>query len=680
MRTDRYSKEFDLLKNMNKVRGPSLLYSGIFVLLTTLILGSSVLATSDAQLQESFDDATRQVNRARGLTLAILKQIKELDATCRSANGSPLFDRKADARNRMARIKPLVDGFHANADDAESLLNNLRSLLDQQSDSSSLVAKLKGEIGTMKNNLQKYQGHVSKYWKRSVDDFGLPPERVHPVPASSSGDATAQIHGELTLGLGASKYKRPNAGTNIDASSSDVSLGLKGRYTPSAATNVDAFFKHQTTTQRREIGLTDFGAAVNHQLSSQVSLVAGFDLFKYSDKELDLVNYSQTGIFAQLAAQTAGHKANVQIRRDSRGYSNISGADYKTFSFTARDMMSFGSGNITMQLRYLKKTNDIEALDHKEINPSVVYHFSPGGSQMGISYQQFKMPNFDDSPTESNRLKLHFYSGRRTATGSKRWGPEIHMYKYPNLDDADMTDFKLTSQSTSRGKKMLLTQWNLVYRMYQDTLQFDFAQAQYRRHSRPVGSGRYTKLNLAARYYIENSVDTATVDNPLLEPYYSTEVFSPPHTLDVYFNIGWQILFTNWLQHLSIGPVLSHRAYIDQNGDDRTNKISDFDFILQNPTNFGGIGFEMRAAGVAGYTVSWRLEIKLLHETHYNAEPMLSKTTLDWRATTSYLIDDRWSTEGFADMHQTRYDVDSPEDLDKLKIGVQVRYLFDVRP
>lgn len=111
MKTDQDSKEFDWPRDMNKVRGPSALSSGILVILTTLILGSSVLAASDAQLQQSFDDATRQVNRSRGLTLAILKQIKQLDATCRSSGGSPLLNRRADAGNRMARIKPLVDGF-----------------------------------------------------------------------------------------------------------------------------------------------------------------------------------------------------------------------------------------------------------------------------------------------------------------------------------------------------------------------------------------------------------------------------------------------------------------------------------------------------------------------------------------------------------------------------------------
>lgn len=176
----------------------------------------------------------------------------------------------------------------------------------------------------------------------------------------------------------------------------------------------------------------------------------------------------------------------MRVRWDGRGYSNNSAADYNTLSFTARDLMSVGSGKVKLQLRYLKKSNDEDSLDHVEWNPSMAYTFSPGGSQIGVSYQQFKMPNATDSPLENNRLKVHLYSGRRGANGSRKWGPEIQMYKYPNLDDADMTDFKLIYQSTSRGKKTRLTQWNLVYRMHQDTLLFDFAQLQYRRSSRPV--------------------------------------------------------------------------------------------------------------------------------------------------------------------------------------------------
>jgi hypothetical protein len=648
-----------------------------------LLLGLcfSAFAASEQQLQERYDDANRHVNRSRGLTLAILKQIKQLDKDCRASSGVPLPARKSEAQNRLGRLEPLVDAFNVNTDETTEALSKLHTDLNSESSAKDLAGRLGPEIDKLKTDLKKYRGLVQRYWDKATGDFGQPieqTERMEPVYGSATGQPVT-IHGEFTAALGSSKYKKPHADPTISASSGDFSFNLSGRYTPSSRTTVLGRLGHKTTVERREISLTDFGAAVTHQLSPVASVKAGLDLSKYSDKENDVADYSQTGIFARLNARTANHRGNIEIRRDSRGYSNINGADYNTFSFTARDLMSFGTGNVNMQLRYLKKTNDIEVLDHTELNPSFVYHFSQGGTQVGASYQQFKMPNLDDSPLENNRLKFHLYAGRRSSSGTVKWGPEVQMYKYPNLDDADMTDLKFIYQSSMRGRQTKMMSWNLVYRLHKHDLMFDFAQVQFRRNSRPVGSGRYSKFNLAARYYIENSHDTATVDDPLLSPYYSTEVLSPPHTLDVFYSMGWQMLFTTWLQRLSIGPILSHRAFIDQNGDDRSNKELDIDYILQNPINFGGIGFEVRAAGVAGYAVSWSFRIKLLHETYYNAEPMRKRTKLEWRAASNYRIDDRWSAEGFADMHQTRYDLDSPENLDKLKIGVQVRYLFDVR-
>ncbi|MDH3890907.1 MAG: hypothetical protein OEV49_07455 [candidate division Zixibacteria bacterium] len=671
MRTDRDSVGFDLPMNTNKVRGTGALYTSIFAILVALLAGGGTLAASDTQLQQSFDEATRQVNRSRGLTLAILKQIKQLDAACRSGDGSPILSRTADARNLMARIKPLVDGFHANADEAESMLNDLNSELSQQAGSSDLVADLRNELATMTSDLEKYRGHVGKYWNRSIDDFGPPTEPLKPT-ASVPGDPAAQIHGELSLGLGGSKHTRPNAGPGIDASSTDLSLSLMGRYTPGAATGIDAHLSHKKTTMRREIGQTNLGATLTHHLSSQVSLSGGFDLFKYDDKKFDVFDYSQTGLFAQVAAQTSGHKSSIVFRRDSRGYSKNSAADYNTLSFTAVDLMSIGVGQLKMQLHYLKKSNDIKISDHTEMNPRVVYTFSPGGSQIGVSYQQFKMPNANDSPMENNRLKLHLYSERRSATGSRRWGPEVQMYKYPNLDDADKTDFKLKYNSTSRGKKMLLTQLSLVYRMHQDTLRFDFAQAKYRRNSRPVGSGFYQRLSLAARYYIEASDkdDSLRFSN-----------VHPAHTVDVYYHFGWSRSSKGFLRTLSIGPILGAKAFIDtERADAFDEDIVDVDFLLRNPRNTARIGLDIAAGLAIDPGVTGQAELRFVQSASYNADPIRSNGTLELKLRFTYPVNREWFVDGYGNLHSTRADIASPSDLDKSQVGVQVRYLFDVRP
>ncbi len=655
----------------NNLKEKNTFCKGVILLLFMLISGGSLFADSDSQLQRGYDEVSRQVNRVRGLTLAVLKQIKQLDETCRSGDGSPLPSRMIDASNRMSRIKPLVDVFRSNADEAEALLNKLSSRLDRQSGSTGLTDELKSKLQVLEENLRKYRGHISKYWSRTTRDFGPPPERA--LPGSGRVDEkVAWINGELTLGTGSSRYKRPNSVSNIDASSTDLSLILTGRYTPGIATSVDAYFSHRKTTLRREIGLTDFGAAVNYQLSSQTTLTAGFDLSKYSDKDNNNADYSQTGFFGRLSTRLSSHDVNVQLRMDSRGYSNLSTADYKTLSFTARDQITVGTGKVKVQLHYLKKTNDIEALDHTETTPSFVYTFSPGGSQFGVSYQQFKMPNATNSPMENNRLKAHLYFGRRSATGSKKWGPEVQMYKYPNRDDADMTDVKLIYQTASRGAKSVLTQWNLVYRRHQDTLQFDFAQVQYRRNSRPMGRGVYSRFNLAARYYVESSDKNNSLRFSNVHP---------PNTLDIYYRFGWLQSSEGMLNTLSIGPIIAAKAFIDTERSDAFDEdIVDVDFVFRNPANTVRLGFDMAAGIAIEPGITGRAELSYIRTILYNASPVRNTGILKLKIRFSYPVNRDWFVDGYGDLHSTRADIASPNDLDKSQVGVQVRYLFDVHP
>ncbi len=642
---------------------------------TLLLLGlcSSAFAASEQQLQERYDDANRHVNRSRGLTLAILKQIKQLDKDCRASSGVPLPARKSEAQNRLGRLQPLVDAFNVNTDQTTEALSKLRTDLNSESSAKDLAGRLGPKVDKLKADLKKYRGLVQRYWDKATSDFGQPieqTEQMEPVYGSATGQPV-MIHGEFTAALGSSKYKKPHADPRISASSGDFSFNLNGRYTPSSRTTVQGRLGHKTTVERREISLTDFGAAVTHQLSPVTSVKAGLDLSKYSDKENDVADYSQTGIFARLNARTANHRGNIEVRLDSRGYSNLTTADYKTTALTAGDLWAVGTGSVKMQLRYLKKTNDIEALDHTELNPSFIYHFSQGGTQIGASYQQFKMPNLDDSPLENNRLKFHLHAGRRSSSGTVKWGPEVQMYKYPNLDDADMTDLKFIYQSSMRGRQTKMTRWNLVYRMHQDTLMFDFAQVQFRRNSRPVASGRYSKFNLAARYYTEASDE----DNPL-----RFSNVHPAHTLDIYYSFGWAKAFGAWLRTLSIGPILATKAYFDTERSDAFDEdIVDVDFVARNPRNTASVGLDAVAGIAIDPGITGRAELSYIVSAYYNADPIRTISIFELKIRFSYPVNQQWFVDGYTDLHSTRAEIKSPADLDESKIGVQVRYLFDVR-
>jgi hypothetical protein len=638
----------------------------LLLVLLSLVLCTSVFAASDEQLQQRFDDTRRYVNRSRGLTLSILKQIKQLDQECRGRDGTPLMGRSSEAQNRIARIKPLMEAFDVSTDESLELLHKLSRDLGKGLSSS----KYDPEIRKMKDDLSKYRRHVNRYYLKTINDFGEPiaPTQFAEMPASGEQFA---VTGEATIGLGSSKYKRPNASPKVSASSSDISIGINARYAQSERTGIFGRLSHKSTVQRREIGLTDFGVSVAHQLSPRASAKAGFDLSKYSDKDNDVANYSQKGIFTRFDFVTPRLRMNADIKYQSRGYSNLDNADYKTTTFTSNGTLPMGQGNLKLRLRYLKRSNDVDALDHTELNPSFVYQFNSAGSQFGVSHQQFKRPNADDSPLESNRLKLHLYMARRSAMSGKKWGPEINMYKYPNRDEADMTDFKLIYQSHLRGKRTVMIRMDAVYRRHQDTLQFDFAQFQYRRNSRPVGRGKYSRLNLAARYYLEASDkdDSLRFSN-----------VHPPHTLDVYYGCGWQMPSASWLRTLSIGPILGTKAYFDTERSDAFDEdIVDVDFVLRNPQNNVRVGLEVAAGIAIDPGITGRAELSYIYSALYNADPIRTTSIFELKIRFSYPVNREWFVDGYTNLHSTRAEIASAADLDKSDIGVQVRYLFDVR-
>lgn len=78
-------------------------------------------------LQNLRDDASRLVNRSRGLAVAILKEIKSLDEACRGDGGEPIQDKKPLARQILGRIEPLTQSFDNNARSAEKSIDKFIS-------------------------------------------------------------------------------------------------------------------------------------------------------------------------------------------------------------------------------------------------------------------------------------------------------------------------------------------------------------------------------------------------------------------------------------------------------------------------------------------------------------------------------------------------------------------------
>lgn len=208
--------------------------------------------------------------------------------------------------------------------------------------------------------------------------------------------------------------------------------------------------------------------------------------------------------------------------------------------------------------------------------------------------------------------------------------------------------------------------------MYQDTLRFDFAQAQYRRNSRPIGAGFYSRFNLAARYYIEASDkdDSLRFSN-----------VHPPHTVDVYYRFGWSRSSKGTLRTLSIGPVLATKAFLDtERADAFDEDIVDVDFLLRNPQNSARIGFDVAAGLAIDPGITAHAELSFIQTALYNADPIRSVGILELKIRFTYPVNREWFVDGYGNLHSTRADIESSADLDKSQVGVQVRYLFDVLP
>ena len=642
-------------------------------LLMVFLIGTGSSARAGDALQERFDEYQVSVNRARGLALSVLKTVKYIDGQFRGADGRPLVGKTAEARTHVVKAMKLKNSFEATANQCDKQSDWLTKELSRRSDAD---AAMKTEVSGMQADIAKYRKYVNRYYDKTVADFGEPSPSA-PTLANFTPGQQLSISGEAVASLGRSAYKRPNASPSVDVSATDIAFGVNARYAPRATTNVLAHVDHKSTVQQREIGLTNFGASVLQNFSSKISASAGLDYSKYSDKENDAADFSDMGLFARFDYTAGGRKVDAKLKHVKRKFGNaptslFGDPNYNITTLTGNAQLPFGRGALKMRLNYVEKRNDIEFLDHNEINPSITWQFTPGGSEAGVNFYQFSHPNEDDSPQDNNRMKIHYYVVKSSGAKLVRFGPEVLMYKFPNLEENEYNDFKFMYQSQSRQRGMNSTRWNIVYRMYSEDRFKDFAQLQYRREKRPLGSGKYSKYNLAGRYYTESS----DKDDPLR---FGTA--HPPHTADLYYSFGWVMAANSWIQQWSIGPMFGSKMYFDTERDEAFGSYVDsIDFVWQNPRNTARLGIEFGAVGNAN-GMSIRATAKYYMSLQYNTDPIYTTSILEIDGRMTYPIRPEWQIEGYTRLHSTRAEdgTNSYADLDKTDIGLQVRYLFDVQ-
>jgi hypothetical protein len=644
--------------------------------LAAVLLGLCGPARAGDALQERFDEYSASVNRARGLALTVLKTVKHIDGNYRGVDGQPLPGKTAEAHTHLVKAMKLKKSFESTADQCDKQSDWLSAELSRLPSDDAKLSELKPKVSGMQADIDKYRKYVDRYYDKTVGDFGEPSPSA-PTLANFTPGQQLSISGEATASLGRSAYERPNASPSVDVSATDIAFGVNARYAPRSNTNVLAHIDHKSTVQQREIGLTNFGASVLQNFSPKVSASAGLDYSKYSDKDNDLADFSDLGMFARFDFAGNGKKVDAKIKHVKRDFGNFpttlfGDPNYSIMTLTSNAQVPFGQGALKMRLNYVEKRNDIEYLDHNELNPSITWQFTPGGSEAGINYYQYSHPNEDDSPKDNSRMKVHYYFVKSSGAKLVRFGPEVLMYKFPNVEDNEYNDFKFMYQSQSRKKGMNTKRWNIIYRMYSGERFKDFAQLEYRRENRPLGSGSYSKYNLAGRYYTESS----DKNDPLR---FGTA--HPPHTADLYYGIGLVRAASNWIQQWSVGPMFGSKVYFDTERDDAFGSYVDsIDFVWQNPRNSARVGLELGAIGNAN-GVSIRAKAKYYMSFQYNTDPMYTTSIFEIDGRMTYPIGPKWHLEGYTRLHSTRAEANtnSYADLNKTDVGVQVRYLFDVQ-
>jgi len=668
------------------------------VLLLALLcwIGGDSRAASDAALQSNYDEVSRDVNRARGLALSILKSIKEIDKNHRFESGTVRSGHEGAARTRLARIESVKEAFEGQYRSAELGLKGIDKKLDKAA-GSGVVDDLKRRAAEDRANLKKYHGYVDRFWKRSVKDFGEPLHSSAVGLSGAGGSGGVHITGEASFGLNTASYKQPNSSPPVDVSATAPTFGAKARWLVSERTNVLAHLRHEATANRTEISQTGFGASVRHGFSNQFAGTAGFDILSYKDGNGDTTGYGETSLFARADFSSGDKKFDAEIRSTSHSRDLAFGsaaavglADHSMLAMRLRATLPVGKGLMRLQLRRDSKSYKegdglsqmgADILSFTELSPSAVWQLTPGGSELGVVYRSYKYKEPTENPLNSTRLRAHFHAVSRNGTKTSRFGPEIYIYTLTDVPDSVFSgymDFRLTKQTTSRGRRATSQRWDALYRLNSDSSRFDFAQIRFSRDSRPAGSGGYSKIRMIAQFYTETSAPTTdSIYDVNAGGTVAREIYAPPHVFDATWGFGWRFRGSSFIQLVSIGPKFNARFLVDQNGEKKTNKVGDNDYEAQHPDNAAEWGIEATLSGSTMTGVTWRVEGSYGSRVWYNADPVPTTSTFSLATNVGYPINDRWRVDGHMRIRNTSQDLDDSKNLDKTDVGVFARYLFD---
>ncbi len=652
------------------------------VFILTVALAAQTAATS---VKEQFDDATKYVNRTRGLTLSILKQVKQVDRLYRSSSGTPVEGQRPVAREQLAATKLLVGSFNETSRDAEDMLRALKQhseYADRASD--------------MEKDVKKYRKAVDKTYGKAVDDFGEPPDRASYSATPIQPGARLSITGEATGTLGTSGYKRPNVTPEFDQSTTEFGIGARGKWIINEKLNVDAKLARQSTVERIAQNRSNVGAALNFAVTPQLYLTGGFDWSGYNESDFDTNDFGDFDLFVKSDYRGTGLRGNAMIKSSKRSYDEKTIAhpgkgalalDYSTTQLLANAILPAGTGELKIRLNYLSKSHDYDRRDYTKFNPSAVWEITPGGSEMGFSYEILSHSNLlegDPSsyenqvnafvlmqtggiPRDSKRIKAHYKAKKREGATMKTWGPSVALYSYPDDKESDFKDLKFDYNRVSFENGSSSTNFRLMYRLTGDKA-FDFVQLEIRRDRSPSSAGIYNNTSLAARFYTEQSHDDSLAN------------MAPAHTLDANWRFGLNLSASAPINRLSVGPVIGGRMYFDTERDDKLDgDLLDVDFLLKNPRNFVRIGVEATTGIVTptGFKINGKLGWQTI--VLYNSDPKRSTKLLTLDVRGSYQINSQFFLDGNVDFHRTRADEKAFADLDRTGIRFQVRYLIDVQ-
>lgn len=645
------------------------LVCGVFFISMVLSPGT-VQAAGAKDLQNLQLQITKTVDRSRGLARAVLTRLKEIDTAYRTADGRPLPGQAAAARQDLGRIQTLHESFVTTAGRADFLIGEFGKTYKSIQAPGSRENELRSAVDRLGADLQKYKQYVDQFFGRAQRDFGTPaaPAVTYTAPRAGVRPTPGlRITGEFGGVAGTSSYKQPNAAPAVDRSSSNIGLRVAGVLAPSARTQFPFQLSHENKIEQKKIGLTKLGAGVRHAANENLDLTANLDYSGYADKDDKILSFGDFIVAAGTAYHTDRLRLNLNLRRLSRSYGDNKNANYATLQLQPDVVMRAGGGTVAAGLKLFNKSNEIEALDHKEFSPFFRWEFAPGGSALNVQYQQITHPNVDDSPQDNNRLKAGLLMRKSGPAGKRSYGPDVAMYSYPHAEENDYLEFGFAYDGQTFGEKTSLSSLRLAYRMYSDTMQFDFAQATFRRNKRAAGSGFGWEMNLAGRYYTESSDE----DDPL-----RFSNVHEPHTLDYYHRLGWTIARAGVLQEVTFGPLFGGKFYMDTERNDAFE--NDVNYVWANPRNtvLGGVHVLARVLATPAFRIGARLQWRT--DFLYNADPTRKFNTTDLELTGNYQVNPRLFLDFDAKLHTTRADIESETDLEKSAITAHIRYLFDV--